>query len=192
MLMRTLEAFQHLCDKMVLVLPQAHQQLWRQLCHEHNFEVSHRVVLGGETRWQSVKNALNAIDVEQGDVIAVHDGVRPLVSSRLISQAFEMAQKYGSAVPVIPVTDSIRQMDDECASHIVSRAVLRAVQTPQAFDAVALKVAYDLPYQEVYTDDASVYEHAGHQVTLFDGETTNIKITHPSDLILAQTILSHG
>lgn len=191
-LMHTLQVFVAVSDEIVLVLPPAHQALWRQLCHEHGCEVPHAVVDGGQTRWHSVKNALDTLTVSPGDVIAVQDGVRPLLSQQLAKQAFEVARRQGSAVPVVPVTDSIRQVAPDGASHIVPRAVLRAVQTPQAFDALKLKAAYGLPYQPVYTDDASVYETAGNTVVLIDGETTNIKITHPGDLLLAQNLLDHG
>ena len=190
-LQHTLEAFAPASDELVVVLPQAHQDLWRQLCADHHCTVTHRVVTGGDTRWQSVKNAIDTLEVQSGDVIAVQDGVRPLVSGKVIDQAFAVARQCGSAVPVVAVTDSIRQVEADGTSHIVPRSVLRAVQTPQAFDAVALKAAYDRPYLPVYTDDASVYELAGHPVTLIDGETTNIKITHPSDLLLAENILKH-
>ena len=190
-LMHTLEAFALQSSEIIVVLPEAHQALWRQLCREHRCCVSHRVVSGGDTRWQSVKNALDTLAVEPSDVIAVQDGVRPLLSQHLVERAFAVARESGSAVPVVPVTDSVRQVEPDGTSRIVPRAVLRAVQTPQVFDAESLLAAYALPYRDVYTDDASVYEMAGHQVTLIDGETTNIKITHPSDLVLAQSLLSH-
>lgn len=191
-LQHTLETFAPLSDEVVVVLSVAHHRLWQQLCSEHRCAVAHRVVAGGDTRWQSVKNALDTLEVIPGDVIAVHDGVRPLVSQQVIEQAFATARQQGSAVPVIAVTDSIRQVKPDGTSHIVPRSALRAVQTPQAFDAVTLKAAYERPYQPVYTDDASVYELAGHQVTLIDGTPTNIKITHPADLMLAENILAHG
>ena len=191
-LLHTLEAFASASDEIILVLPQAHQDDWRQLSAQHHCMVPHHVISGGDTRWHSVKNAIDILKVQPGDVIAVQDGVRPLVSRQVIDQAFAVARQCGSAVPVVPVTDSIRQVEDDGTSHIVPRSVLRAVQTPQAFDAVLLKAAYDRPYLPVYTDDASVYELAGHPVTLIDGDTNNIKITHPSDLMLAEKILSHG
>lgn len=189
-LMRTLEAFALQSSEIIVVLPEAHQALWQHLCDEHRCCVAHRVVGGGDTRWQSVKNALDTLVVEPGDVIAVQDGVRPLLSQHLVERAFAVARECGSAVPAVPVTDSIRQVESDGTSHIVPRAVLRAVQTPQVFDAVKLKSAYELPFQSFYTDDASVYEQAGNRVTLIDGETTNIKITHPSDLVLAQNLLN--
>lgn len=190
-LMRTLEAFDTHSHEIVLVLSEAHQTLWRQLCEQYGCAVEHRVVAGGDTRWQSVKNAIDTLDVDTGDVIAVQDGVRPLLSESLVDRAFAVARERGSAVPVVPVTDSIRQVDDDGASHIVPRHVLRAVQTPQAFDAIALKAAYARPYLPIYTDDASVFEMAGHAVTLIDGETDNIKITHPGDLMVAEKLLKH-
>ncbi|MBQ9217036.1 MAG: 2-C-methyl-D-erythritol 4-phosphate cytidylyltransferase [Muribaculaceae bacterium] len=190
-LLHTLEAFAEHSSLICVVLPEAHRALWRQLCDEHRCAVDHRVVTGGDTRWRSVKNALDTLTVEQGDVIAVHDGVRPLVPRSLVQRAFDVARECGSAVPVVPVTDSIRQVEPGGESHIVRRDILRAVQTPQAFDAVALKAAYQQPYQSLYTDDASVYEMAGHRVTLIDGCRDNIKLTHPADLLLAQSLMNH-
>ena len=174
-LMHTIEAFATVATRIVVVLPRQHHDLWRQLCLRHHFTIDHGVVDGGHTRFQSVKNALGALPEPQpGDVIAVHDGVRPLVSAALVSRAFQAAQVHGSAVPVVPLTDS------------------RAVQTPQTFDARLLFEAYETPELPSFTDDASVVEAAGHRITLVDGEPTNIKITHPADLLTAEQILDHA
>ena len=148
---------------------------------------------GGHTRFQSVKNALGARpEPRPGDVIAVHDGVRPLVSAALVSRAFQAAQAHGSAVPVVPLTDSVRMVMPDGTSRAMERSALRAVQTPQTFDARLLFEAYETPELPSFTDDASVVEAAGHRITLVDGEPTNIKITHPADLLTAEQILDHA
>lgn len=189
-LMHTIAKFASVSDtSIILVIPQAHFGWWQELCEEHNFAIPHKVVAGGSSRFQSVKNALATIvNAEAGDIVSVHDGVRPLVSVELIARAFEQARKQGSAIPVVPVTDSVRKVIG-MHSEALERSALRAVQTPQVFDARLLLSAYDTEFSEFFTDDASVVETAGHSVSLIDGETTNIKITHPIDLIVAEHIV---
>lgn len=189
-LMHTIAKFASVSDtSIILVIPQAHFGWWQELCEEHNFAIPHKVVAGGSSRFQSVKNALATIvNAEAGDIVSVHDGVRPLVSVELIARAFEQARKQGSAIPVVPVTDSVRKVSGS-QSEALERSALRAVQTPQVFDARLLLSAYDTEFSEFFTDDASVVETAGHSVSLIDGETTNIKITHPIDLIVAEYIV---
>lgn len=189
-LMHTIAKFGSVSDtSIILVIPQAHFRWWQELCEEHNFAIPHKVVAGGSSRFQSVKNALATIvNAEAGDIVSVHDGVRPLVSVELIARAFEQARKQGSAIPVVPVTDSVRKVSGS-QSEALERSALRAVQTPQVFDARLLLSAYDTEFSEFFTDDASVVETAGHSVSLIDGETTNIKITHPIDLIVAEYIV---
>lgn len=189
-LMHTIAKFASVSDtSIILVIPQAHFGWWQELCEEHNFAIPHKVVAGGSSRFQSVKNAMATIvNAEAGDIVSVHDGVRPLVSVELIARAFEQARKQGSAIPVVPVTDSVRKVSGS-QSEALERSALRAVQTPQVFDARLLLSAYDTEFSEFFTDDASVVETAGHSVSLIDGETTNIKITHPIDLIVAEHIV---
>lgn len=192
-LMRTIEAFGENRDgsfDVILALPQGQMELWRDLCDRHSFAVPHRVVAGGETRWHSVKNALDNVgDVADVDVIAVHDGVRPLVTADLICRVLDAARRDGAAIPVVPLNDSVRQIDGD-ASHALDRSSLRAVQTPQVFDARLLVEAYRQPFDATFTDDASVVERAGHQVTLVEGDPQNLKITRPMDLVLAEYLLS--
>lgn len=192
-LMHTIERFT-LCHgtEVVLVLPAQQQAYWRELCQKHGFTAPHSVVTGGDSRFQSVKNALLSVNFSCGDIVAVHDGVRPLVSAQLITKVYETAERCGAAIPVTPVTDSIRQINADGASTALARASLRAVQTPQAFDALALLKAYDVPFEPFFTDDASVFEHAGGKVALVEGENTNIKITHPIDIVIAEHIISHN
>lgn len=193
-LMRTVEAFEKaLADgehEIVVTLPADQIGVWKGLCERHGLAVPHRVVPGGETRWHSVKNALDSIDnPAAADVIAVHDGVRPLASVELIQRTLDTAHRCGTAIPVVMLNDSVRQVDGE-ASHALDRSSLRAVQTPQAFDARLLMDAYGQPFRPTFTDDASVVESMGHAVTLVEGDPANLKITRPMDLALAEYLLN--
>ena len=193
-LMRTIEAFIEADNRfdVIVTLPVDQMEVWRDLCCEHGFTVPHHVVAGGETRWHSVKNALDSIsDVADVDVIAVHDGVRPLASTDLINRCLATAREQGSAIPVVMLNDSVRQLDAD-GSRALDRASLRAVQTPQVFDARLLMESYGQPFDPTFTDDASVVERAGHTVALVEGEPANLKITRPMDLALAEYLLNHA
>ena len=173
----------------VLVLPEAYLHRWQQLCEEYQFAVPHCVVVGGETRFQSVKNALS--NLPSTELIAVHDGVRPLVSQNVIARCFAVATQYGSAVPAIPVVDSLRRKEENTTCNI-SRENLFAVQTPQVFCADWLLQAYEKPYNSTYTDDASVVEAAGFSIQLTEGNRENNKITTLLDLQIAEFLLSNN
>lgn len=192
-LMRSIEAFANSgnCPVDVIVtLPSDQMDLWQRLCDRYGFGVPHRVVPGGETRWHSVKHALDSMgDVNEVDIIAVHDGVRPMVTADVICRTIEAARRDGAAIPVVALNDSVRQVVGE-ASHALDRSALRAVQTPQAFDARLLLDAYSLPYQTTFTDDASVVEQLGHPITLVEGDPHNLKITRPMDLALSEYLLN--
>ena len=195
-LMRTIEAFGDSGDNedasvdVIVTLPADQMTLWRELCDKYAFVMPHRVVPGGETRWHSVKNALDIIgDPADVDVIAVHDGVRPLATAELIGRVMDAARRDGAAIPVVMLNDSVRQVAGE-ASHALDRSSLRAVQTPQAFDARLLLDAYQQPFLPTFTDDASVVERYGHSVTLVEGDPKNLKITRPMDLALAEYLLN--
>jgi len=192
-LMRTIQAFGENSDgsfDVIVTLPVGQIDLWHDLCSEYGFAVPHRIVPGGETRWHSVKNALDSIgDIAGVDVIAVHDGVRPLASVALIGRVLDAARRDGAAIPVVMLNDSVRQLSGD-DSHALDRSSLRAVQTPQAFDARLLLEAYGQPFDPTFTDDASVVERYGHKVTLVEGESSNIKITRPMDLALAEILMS--
>ena len=192
-LMHSIEVFGKNGDgsfDVIVTLPEGQMALWQQLCEKYAFDVPHRVVAGGETRWHSVKNALDSIvDIAGVDVIAVHDGVRPLATAELIGRTIEAARRDGAAIPVVMLNDSVRQVTGD-ASHALDRSTLRAVQTPQAFDARLLMDAYSLPYQPTFTDDASVVEQFGHPVTLVEGDPNNLKITRPMDLAVAEYLLN--
>jgi 2-C-methyl-D-erythritol 4-phosphate cytidylyltransferase len=187
-LMHTLEAF-HRFDsamKLILVLPALQIDFWRNLCSKHNFTLSHQIVEGGNARFYSVKNSLEAIKTPS--LVAVHDGVRPLVSMETIQRCFDAAEEFNAAIPVVGLVDSIRQLT-ESGSVSIDRSSYKLVQTPQVFDAELLKKAYEQEYSALFTDDASVVEALGKHVQLVEGNRENIKITTELDLKIAEALL---
>ena len=190
-LMHTLEAFHRYDDsiQLILVLPASQLNAWKKLCLKHAFLLPHQIVSGGETRYNSVLNGLSQIKTPA--LIAVHDGVRPFVSNGTIKRCFDEAEKHGSAIPVIDIVDSIRQIK-KTGSQSVDRSNYKLVQTPQVFDSEILKKAYEQDFSALFTDDASVVEALGLKITLVEGNRENIKITTAFDLVLAETVLSSG
>ena len=188
-LMHTLEAFDRwdASARLIVVLPEDQIDTWKRLCEAHAFDRAHRVVAGGETRFHSVRNGLGA--VASDGLIAVHDGVRPLVAPSVIAACFAAAADGGAAVPVVPVVESVREVDADGGSRPVDRTRLRVVQTPQVFRADVLRAAYRLPYDPRFTDDASVVEASGVAVRLVPGNRENIKLTTPMDLLLAEQLM---
>ena len=171
----------------VVVLPEAHIPLWRNL--EARFDVApHRCVAGGSERFYSVKCGIEALG-ENVEYIAVHDGVRALVTKRLIIRTLLDAEKSGATIPVVEVADSFRRVEGD-SSYIVPRSELRAVQTPQIFAAELLRRAYEQPFDRSFTDDASVVEALGRRISLVEGERSNLKLTTPEDLEWAEYYLS--
>lgn len=170
----------------VVVLPAAETARWQELCQERGLCGTHTVCTGGATRFESVRNGLAALDA--CDYIAVHDGVRPLVSETLIHTCLRTAERYGTAVPALRPVDSFRTVGPDGTSRPADRDALRAVQTPQIFRADLLRRAYETEYRPEFTDDASVAEAAGIRVTLCEGERKNIKITSPDDLLVARAL----
>lgn len=187
-LMHTIEAFRRYDSglRIVLVLPCEQRAYWQGLCREYGFGVEHTVVNGGDTRFHSVKNGLEA--VEGPGLTAVHDGVRPFVSSGVIARCFDMAAEKKAVIPVTDVVDTMRHVEG-AESVTVPRNAYRLVQTPQVFDTELLKKAYAQPYRPDFTDDASVVEAYGVPVTLTEGNRENIKITTPFDLKIAEALL---
>ena len=189
LLMHTLQCFHSVVPDVecIVVLPEDHIVYWSVLCSQFRFELPHTIVEGGDTRFHSVKNGLDAITDSEG-LVAIHDGVRPFASAQLINEAYATAEKTGTAIPVLSPTESIREVDGT-ESHIVDRNRYRMVQTPQTFRLALLNEAYKQPYSELFTDDASVAEASGIKVTLINGNRENIKITHRSDLLWAEAYL---
>lgn len=173
-------------SQVMLVLNKDFVDYWAELCEKYSF-VSPNVVTGGITRWQSVKNAIDVIPCD-AEVITVHDGARPIVDKLMVERLIKALDEALGAIPVVPVTDSLRQLNEQ-GSEPVERSLFRAVQTPQAFHAKKLVEAYSLPYEEAFTDDASVMAKLGYDVALVDGDTYNIKITNPLDVEIAQLYL---
>ncbi len=188
-LMHTVEAFTRTSSdfKFILVLPEEHFSTWNTLCNEYKFSVPMQMVAGGKERFFSVKNAL--AHVPNGALVAVHDGVRPFVSKDTIIEAFEVAEKNGSAVPVIDEVDSLRRVSDG-ASQAVNRAEYKRVQTPQVFQSTILKKAYNQEFSSFFTDDASVVESISEKITLTSGNVENIKLTTPHELLLAEALVN--
>ncbi|MGD2034350.1 MAG: 2-C-methyl-D-erythritol 4-phosphate cytidylyltransferase [Bacteroidales bacterium] len=171
-----------------LVLPESEMETWKQLGKQYHFKTDITVFPGGETRFQSVKNGIQ--EINGSSLVAIHDGVRPLVTPETISNCFALAEKQGTAVPVIPIPESIRKVQEQ-DSFAEPRSQFRIVQTPQVFQSEFLLDAYETEYDEDLTDDASVVEKAGYKIYLAEGNRENIKITDPIDLIIAETLLKH-
>ena len=184
-LMHSLNAFSHL-DKIILVLPRAQIENWEELCKQYNFILKHTVVAGGINRFGSVKNGLAKID--EGSIVAIHDGVRPLVSKNLINKLIGATKKGNGIIPIVAVKDSIRKVEGY-KSKVVSRSNLYKVQTPQCFFASTLKDAYKQNFSLFFTDDASVLESNGGKIITIIGEEKNLKITTEEDLMLAEALI---
>ena len=225
-LMRTIDRFREYSAalQIILVLPEAQQDYWRQLCREYNFPLpvttplpqqggAYLLANGGATRFHSVQNGLALIPDDARGVVSVHDGVRPFPSIEVIRRCYETARETGTAIPVVPVVESLRHLSPH-VSQTVPRSEYRLVQTPQAFDIQLLKAAYEQaqsqarltsaereqplpkvkdanrqPYNEGFTDDASVVEAYGHAITLVEGNRENIKLTTPYDLRVAEVLI---
>lgn len=183
-LMRTIEAFRSVLDdvKIVLVLPADQHDYWQELCRKHDFRSPELIANGGATRFHSVSNGLNLLPDSEDAVVGVHDGVRPFVSAETIRRCFSAAAEGKAVVPVVPVVETLRQILPDGKSLTRPRDEYRLVQTPQTFPLALLKEAYRQPFSEAFTDDASVVEALGKEITMVEGNRENIKITTPSDL----------
>ena len=214
-LMRTLERFRAYSSdlQIILVLPEAQQDYWRKLCQEYQFDVEYQLANGGQTRFHSVQNGLALVPDDAEGVVGVHDGVRPFPSIEVIRNCYETARTAKAVIPVIPVVETVRHLEGD-KSMTVPRGDYRLVQTPQTFDIQLLKAAYKRaqnqvnlssaereqarpevkaanrqPYNDGFTDDASVVESYGHAITLVEGNRENIKITTPYDLKVAEVLI---
>lgn len=171
----------------ILVIPADQENYWKALCSIHSFKIRHKIVHGGSNRFESVKNGL-AITGKEG-LVAIHDGVRPLVSSQTIERCFITAAEKGNAIPYILPVDSVRQEQSDGASIILDRTKLKLIQTPQVFLAGLIKSAYEQPFRPEFTDDASVLETLGVNINMVAGNIENIKITNPHDLAVAGMLI---
>lgn len=190
-LMRTINRFHAYSPDLsiIVVLPKDQQDYWRSLCQAHHFTVPHRIADGGASRFQSSAKGLALVPDDEDGVVAFHDGVRPFVSVDVIARCFDMAREDYTAVPVVPVTDTLRHVDDRNGSSFtVNRKLFRAVQTPQVFDISLAKQAFNQPERDSFTDDASVVESLGVRVNTVEGNSGNIKLTTPFDLKVAELL----
>lgn len=195
-LQKTMEVFLNACPgiSVITVLPQDFIGYWREYCLEHNFVCPQILVPGGITRFHSVRNALDR--VPEGALVAVHDGVRPLLSEELVRDMFEKAEGVPALIPVTPCVDTMKVLENKDGELVAvpgakaDRSVLYGAQTPQIFHSEILKEAYAMPYDTSFTDDASVVEKYGKSLSYVVGERLNIKITTQDDLLLARAILS--
>lgn len=191
-LMVTLERLYAMDSSMqlILVLPAEHIELWKELCRQYEFAVPLILTQGGSTRFHSVQNGLAQVDDIDDALVAVHDGVRPFVSSRVLDDCFREAWIHGAAIPMIDVQDSLRHIiGGNGVTEVVSRDRYRLVQTPQVFRLSLLRRAYEQRFVESFTDDASVVEALGEQVVGVEGNRENIKLTTPFDLMIAKTLI---
>ena len=194
-LQRTIERFLEACPDIhvITVLPEAHIAWWRRYCQEKGFNCPQRLVKGGFTRFHSVKNALDV--VPDGAFVAVHDGVRPLVSAALLEEMFDRMETVRALIPVIPMVDTLTVLDTapdgtlQDAGETVDRSRIFGAQTPQVFRSEDLKAAYSQGYDLSFTDDASVARRYGIPLSYIAGERFNLKLTTPEDLALAEAIL---
>jgi 2-C-methyl-D-erythritol 4-phosphate cytidylyltransferase len=190
-LMHTIRRFQDYSPDvpLILVLPEKDIVYWENLCRQYHFTVPVTVVAGGETRFRSVRNGLETIKAEEG-LVAIHDGVRPLVPVSVIEESYRTAAQKGSAVAGVPLKDSIRAVAADGTSQTADRTAFRLIQTPQTFRLSVIRQGFGQPEQPWFTDDASVAESAGFGIHLIPGSFRNIKITTPEDLLLAEALLT--
>ena len=208
-LMRTIERFREYSAELqiILVLPETQQQYWRELCQPYDFPLPqlgedgrglYLLANGGETRFHSVQNGLALIPDDAQGVVGVHDGVRPFPSLDVISRCYQTAREKKAVIPVIPVVETLRHINPPSRSggdtggFTVPRDEYRLVQTPQTFDIQLLKAANRQPYNDGFTDDASVVEAFGFDITLVDGNRENIKITTPYDIVVAEALVTQN
>ena len=181
-LMHTLKQFSHF-EEIVLVLPPTQFEYWQELCNTYNFREQHTLVAGGITRFHSVKNGLDII--AENTIVAIHDGVRPLISTTLIDSLVAETKSGIGVIPIVPVKDSIRKVEGENSTHI-DRNNLFKVQTPQCFLSADIQKAYTQEFSENFTDDASVFESNEGDIKTILGEEKNLKITTEEDLKIAE------
>ena len=187
-LLHSLETFLSAWPDMqiILVLPNDHQQIGADIVNTTSDPARIRITVGGETRFHSVKNGLAAID--HPGVVFVHDAVRCLLTTHLIHRCYESTVEKGNAIPAIQPIDTLR-IETPDGSQLIDRTKVRIIQTPQTFFSDIIKKAFEQPYDASFTDEASVVEKLGVAIQLIEGEATNIKITRPLDILLAQKIL---
>ncbi|MFV0483437.1 MAG: 2-C-methyl-D-erythritol 4-phosphate cytidylyltransferase [Bacteroidales bacterium] len=188
-LAHTIERFHLFCNtaNIIVVLPKEQICTWQEYIRNRNFDIPHKFVAGGETRFHSVKNGLSKITSNTG-IVMIHDGVRPLVDNATLKRCIDGAENYGAVVPARNITESLRLINDDNSTTAVDRSRYMSVQTPQTFKTSLITACYKQEYKENFTDDASVAEHAGVRVECVEGNIENIKITYPSDIKIADIL----
>lgn len=186
--MHTMEAFKNALPQceLILVLAESDHSLWKELCKKYQFSLPHQLTAGGTTRFASVKNGLVFVNAE--DIVAVHDAVRPLIDGGIIQKSFELVKEKKAIIVAVPATESLRKKTNK-GTEAVMRKEYWMVQTPQVFTGELLLKAYKQEYKESFTDDASVVEATGQDIEILEGNSRNIKITYPDDLLIAETLL---
>ncbi|MCB8995255.1 MAG: 2-C-methyl-D-erythritol 4-phosphate cytidylyltransferase [Bacteroidales bacterium] len=174
--------------EMILVIHEDYIDYWEKLIIAEGFDYPVLTVPGGETRYHSVKNGISMLEGES--LVGIHDSVRPFVSLSTIQRCFESAEKYGSALPYVPLKESVRMADGD-KSTVVDRSAIQVIQTPQVFNSEILRESYELPFEPSFTDDATVVEAAGHKILMLLGDEYNIKITTPEDFEMARLLIAH-
>jgi len=189
LLMHTIERMHNLTGNapVTVVLPADHIDLWNSLVSKHRFTIPHNVVTGGDERFWSVKNGLETLPDE--GLVAIHDGVRPLVSAETVARCLEEAERSGAAIPVIAPRESVRMVTVR-GTLPMNRDAIRLVQTPQVFRLGLIRKAYEIDFNPLFTDDATVAEQAGIPVSVVEGNVENIKITTPHDLLFAEMLIN--
>jgi len=172
--------------QLLVTLPKGWWSFWKELCEKYHFSIQHELVEGGKERYDSIKNALHK---SEGEIVMIHDGVRPLVSHALIERVRNAVKEFGTGVPMLPLKESVRK-GVLSKSTAVDRSQFFSVQTPQGFKREIIQKAYEHPYENIFTDDASVVEKSGYQIIGVSGGAENIKITVPFDLKMAEAILA--
>ena len=189
-LFHTIEAFNKFSPELtiILVMNKDFTQHWEELCRENSFQLKHILVEGGKTRFESVKNGLNAIQGQEG-VVAIHDAVRPMINQIFIKRCYEVAKNKGTAIPYLDSTESLREIFNDISKPI-DRDKIKIIQTPQCFKVKIIKEAYNQKNSSSFTDDASVVDALGKaKINLIEGLKENIKITRPSDLNYAEFLI---
>jgi 2-C-methyl-D-erythritol 4-phosphate cytidylyltransferase len=176
--------------KIILVLNEEDKDYWDSLVNKYSFNIPCTIVFGGKQRYYSVKNALDSIVDDDNALVAVHDGVRPIVSSRIFENCFSRAERKGNAVCCTGLNESVKYLNDDFSYSTLDRSKIRIIQTPQCFKLGILKKAYDEGYHEEFTDDSAYVENIGEKITLIKGLSSNIKITYPADLIMAKVLIN--
>ena len=189
-IMHTIKAFYN-WDKdceIILVLPSSQQSYWQLLVNQYDFDIPVKITTGGKTRFESVKNGLQK---SSGDIIGIHDGVRPLVSEKTIKKCYEVSKSHGNAIPCVPIVDSLRVVTNG-KNQMTDRSKYFRIQTPQVFKRAIILKGFEQNFSEEFTDDASVVEKTGETIQLVEGNEENIKITNPFDLKIAAVLLEEA